>query len=68
MLRRQNRREFLTDAVGAAAICAIGGCVTRGDAVGCAYPLPGGFAFRLYTLTSQDESMRIVGIRDFLCC
>ena len=29
---------------------------------------PGGFAFRLYTLTSQDESMRIVGIRDFLCC
>ena len=29
---------------------------------------PGGFAFRLYTLTSQDESMRIVGVRDFLCC
>ena len=29
---------------------------------------PGGFAFKLYTLTAQDESMRIVGIRDFLCC
>ena len=29
---------------------------------------PGGFAFRLYTLTSQDESMRIVAIRNFLCC
>ena len=29
---------------------------------------PGGFAFRLYTLSSQDESMRIIGIRDFLCC
>jgi hypothetical protein len=29
---------------------------------------PGGFAFRLYTLSSRDESMRIVGIRDFLCC
>ena len=29
---------------------------------------PGGFAFRLYTLTAQDESMRIVGVRDFLCC
>ena len=29
---------------------------------------PGGFAFRLYTLTAKDESMRIVGVRDFLCC
>ncbi len=29
---------------------------------------PGGFAFRLYTLTAKDESMRIVGTRDFLCC
>ena len=29
---------------------------------------PGGFAFKLYTLTAQDESMRIVGVRDFLCC
>ena len=29
---------------------------------------PGGFAFRLYTLTAEDESMRIVGMRDFLCC
>jgi hypothetical protein len=29
---------------------------------------PGGFAFRLYTLSSQDEAMRIIGIRDFLCC
>ena len=29
---------------------------------------PGGFAFRLYTLTAQDESMRIVDVRDFLCC
>lgn len=29
---------------------------------------PGGFAFKPYTLTSQDESMRIVGFRGFLCC
>ena len=29
---------------------------------------PGGFAFRLYTLSAKDESMRIVGVRDFLCC
>ncbi len=28
---------------------------------------PGGFAFRLYTLSAKDESMRIVGVRDFLC-
>ena len=29
---------------------------------------PGGFAYRLYTLSAKDESMRIVGVRDFLCC
>ena len=29
---------------------------------------PGGFAFKLYTLSAKDESMRIVGVRDFLCC
>ena len=28
---------------------------------------PGGFAFKLYTLTANDESMRIVGVQDFLC-
>ena len=28
---------------------------------------PGGFAFRLYTLSAKDESMKIVGVRDFLC-
>ena len=29
---------------------------------------PGGFAYRLYTLTTEDESMRIVGTKDFYCC
>jgi hypothetical protein len=29
---------------------------------------PGGFAYRLYTLSSADESMRIIGTRDFYCC
>ena len=29
---------------------------------------PGGFWYRLYTLTAKDESMRIVGCRDFYCC
>ena len=29
---------------------------------------PGGFWYRLYTLTAKDESMRIVGERDFYCC
>lgn len=29
---------------------------------------PGGFAYRLYTLTTDDESMRIVGTKDFYCC
>ena len=29
---------------------------------------PGGFAFKLYTLSARDESMRIVGVSDFLCC
>ena len=28
---------------------------------------PGGFWYRLYTLTTADESMRIVGMRDFFC-
>ena len=28
---------------------------------------PGGFAFSLYTLSAEDESMRIVGLRDFVC-
>ena len=28
---------------------------------------PGGFWYRLYTLSAQDESMRIAGIRDFAC-
>jgi beta-lactamase superfamily II metal-dependent hydrolase len=30
--------------------------------------VPGGFAYRLYTLTTKDESMRIVGTKDFYCC
>jgi hypothetical protein len=30
--------------------------------------VPGGFAYRLYTLTTEDESMRIVGTKDFYCC
>ena len=29
---------------------------------------PGGFAYRLYTLTTEDESMRIVAKKDFYCC
>ena len=29
--------------------------------------VPGGFAFRLYTLSAEDESMRIVGVADFTC-
>ncbi len=29
---------------------------------------PGGFWYRLYTLSAKDESMRIVGMRDFVCC
>ena len=29
--------------------------------------IPGGFAFRLYTLSAEDESMRIVGVADFTC-
>ena len=29
---------------------------------------PGGFAYRLYTLTTEDESMRVVGTKDFYCC
>ena len=29
---------------------------------------PGGFWYRLYTLSAADESMRIVGKKDFFCC
>jgi hypothetical protein len=29
---------------------------------------PGGFAYRLYTLTTKDESMKIVATKDFYCC
>ena len=29
---------------------------------------PGGFAYRLYTLSTQDESMRVVATKDFYCC
>ena len=29
---------------------------------------PGGFAYRLYTLSAKDESMRIVATKDFYCC
>ena len=29
---------------------------------------PGGFAYRLYTLTAEDESMGVVGTKDFYCC
>ena len=29
--------------------------------------VPGGFAFKLYTLSAEDESMRIVGVADFTC-
>ncbi len=29
--------------------------------------VPGGFAFKLYTLSAEDESMRIVGVTDFTC-
>ena len=29
---------------------------------------PGGFWYRLYTLTAMDESMRIVAEKDFYCC
>ena len=29
--------------------------------------VPGGFAFKLYTLSAKDESMRIVGVADFTC-
>ena len=60
MLRRQNRRDFLTDAVGAAAICAIGGCVTCGDEVGYAYPgwRPGELDIHfIHTGTSENTFM-----------
>lgn len=30
--------------------------------------VPGGFAYRLYTLATDDESMRVVATRDFYCC
>ncbi|MBO5941599.1 MAG: hypothetical protein J6R18_10440, partial [Kiritimatiellae bacterium] len=30
--------------------------------------VPGGFAYSLYTLTTKDESMRIVAKKDFYCC
>ncbi len=29
--------------------------------------VPGGFAFKLYTLATEDESMRIVNVADFIC-
>jgi len=60
MLKRQNRRDFLTDAVGAVAICAIGGCATCGDAVGCAYPgwKPGELDIHfIHTGTSESTFM-----------
>ena len=28
---------------------------------------PGGAAFKLYTLSAMDETMRIIGIREFKC-
>ena len=52
---KMNRRQFLS-----------GFLAPEGHAV--VKVNPGGVAFKLYTLTAQDESMRIVGVRDFLCC
>ena len=33
-----SRREFLVDSLAAAAVGAVGGCATCGNAVGCTYP------------------------------
>ena len=60
MLKRLNRRDFLADAFGAAAIGAVGGCVTCGDAVGCAYPgwNPGELDIHfIHTGTSENTFM-----------